>query len=400
MVTLLRIEIAEFSGAKTIGELQTSDSALWTIKEASEFLRVPPRTLRLWAELGEIPAVKTGRQWRFRRRDLEEWLARPVNPRKKTLACGNNGKYGKYGIGVTSFHGKHATGPRCVAVQSREVTKLLELPAQGSELPDCGPKEKSMTCRQSALALVCCAMLAPMVFSQEIIQPEGSVDLYACVSPPPIWPIWVEFYSGAVGETGYHYHTAGQPQGKVNPTGDSTDPTSGCAHTVFSVPEQIAGQYTVTASGGGLSDSATIYVHYRDGGYYYLDALPPHYSYQLVGGTSSHPINHYGTFNTVYRIQQICIEFYNATGGVRAGVNDMSLPLGGLFDIGPVYGPGQYWQSPHSEHRKGLNADMPFQFLGTLEQRALFQTIASKWDGQPDPHPTNNPNHFHLRFPY
>gem|GEM_PF-713972 len=82
MVTLIRIEIAEFSGAKTIGELQTSDSALLTIKEASEFLRVPPRTLRLWAELGEIPALKTGRQWRFRRRDIEDWLARPIKSPK------------------------------------------------------------------------------------------------------------------------------------------------------------------------------------------------------------------------------------------------------------------------------------------------------------------------------
>jgi excisionase family DNA binding protein len=80
--TLLRIELAEISWAATEGPQPPPGLAILNLKEASEMLRVPARTLRLWAELGEIPAVKAGRQWRFWRRDVEEWLVRQKNPRK------------------------------------------------------------------------------------------------------------------------------------------------------------------------------------------------------------------------------------------------------------------------------------------------------------------------------
>ena len=37
-------------------------------------LGLSARTVRLWAECGEIPAVKAGRQWRISESVLEEWL--------------------------------------------------------------------------------------------------------------------------------------------------------------------------------------------------------------------------------------------------------------------------------------------------------------------------------------
>lgn len=80
--TLLRIELAEISWVATEGPQPPTGLAILNLKEASEMLRVPARTLRLWAELGEIPAVKAGRQWRFWRRDVEEWLVRQKKPRK------------------------------------------------------------------------------------------------------------------------------------------------------------------------------------------------------------------------------------------------------------------------------------------------------------------------------
>ena len=39
-------------------------------------LCISPGTVRLWAECGEIPAVKVGRLWRFDEAALSEWLAR------------------------------------------------------------------------------------------------------------------------------------------------------------------------------------------------------------------------------------------------------------------------------------------------------------------------------------
>ncbi|MEO0297389.1 MAG: hypothetical protein ABIN23_08090 [candidate division WOR-3 bacterium] len=45
-------------------------------------------------------------------------------------------------------------------------------------------------------------------------------------------------------------------------------------------------------------------------------------------------------------------EEYVDSGGERIYINDLSLPYGGLFDI------EGNWQTPHSEHRLGNNADI------------------------------------------
>jgi len=48
-------------------------------REVAELLQVTTRTIRLWAELSEIPAVRIGRQWRFRPLEISAWLAERVN---------------------------------------------------------------------------------------------------------------------------------------------------------------------------------------------------------------------------------------------------------------------------------------------------------------------------------
>ena len=40
----------------------------------SKWLGISQRTICLWAECGEIPALKVGRHWRFREEDLRRWL--------------------------------------------------------------------------------------------------------------------------------------------------------------------------------------------------------------------------------------------------------------------------------------------------------------------------------------
>jgi excisionase family DNA binding protein len=39
-------------------------------------LKVNPRTIYRLIRSGELPAVRIGRQWRFRRSDLDEWILR------------------------------------------------------------------------------------------------------------------------------------------------------------------------------------------------------------------------------------------------------------------------------------------------------------------------------------
>jgi excisionase family DNA binding protein len=52
----------------------------WSSKEVARWLGVTSRTVRLWAECGEIPALRAGRQWRFRPNELKLWLNNSANP--------------------------------------------------------------------------------------------------------------------------------------------------------------------------------------------------------------------------------------------------------------------------------------------------------------------------------
>lgn len=50
------------------------DDAFLTTEEVLDYLQVNLRTVYRLIKAGKIPAVRVGRQWRFRRRDLDAWL--------------------------------------------------------------------------------------------------------------------------------------------------------------------------------------------------------------------------------------------------------------------------------------------------------------------------------------
>lgn len=45
-----------------------------TIEELATLLKVSPRTLQRVIQRREMPAIRVGRQWRFRREWVKEWL--------------------------------------------------------------------------------------------------------------------------------------------------------------------------------------------------------------------------------------------------------------------------------------------------------------------------------------
>ncbi len=49
--------------------------AFLTTEEVLACLKVTPRTVYRLIQAGELPAVRVGRQWRFRRSDLDQWLS-------------------------------------------------------------------------------------------------------------------------------------------------------------------------------------------------------------------------------------------------------------------------------------------------------------------------------------
>lgn len=50
------------------------DGEILTVMEVATFLRVPKSTVYKLARVGELPASKIGKHWRFLRRDIHEWM--------------------------------------------------------------------------------------------------------------------------------------------------------------------------------------------------------------------------------------------------------------------------------------------------------------------------------------
>jgi excisionase family DNA binding protein len=50
--------------------------AFLTTEEVLAYLKTTPRTIYRLIRSGELPAVRIGRQWRFRRTDLDQWVER------------------------------------------------------------------------------------------------------------------------------------------------------------------------------------------------------------------------------------------------------------------------------------------------------------------------------------
>ena len=50
------------------------DETFLTTEEVLEYLQVNLRTVYRLIKAGRIPAVRVGRQWRFRKADLDAWL--------------------------------------------------------------------------------------------------------------------------------------------------------------------------------------------------------------------------------------------------------------------------------------------------------------------------------------
>jgi len=64
------------------------DETFLTTEEVLEYLQVNLRTVYRLIKAGKIPAVRVGRQWRFRKRDIDAWLEsqRPRTARATSAA--------------------------------------------------------------------------------------------------------------------------------------------------------------------------------------------------------------------------------------------------------------------------------------------------------------------------
>lgn len=60
------------------------EGEILTLEEVAAYLKAGKRTVYRLAQDGKIPAFKLGGSWRFRRAELDQWIAASIeNPRKQ-----------------------------------------------------------------------------------------------------------------------------------------------------------------------------------------------------------------------------------------------------------------------------------------------------------------------------
>ena len=115
-----------------------------------------------------------------------------------------------------------------------------------------------------------------------------------------------------------------------------------------------------------------------------------------VGVLAAHPDNHWGTTGMVNSLISLADSLHD-TYSLKLRVNDISLPLGGKFDLNADYSSG----GDHAEHRDGTNADVDVSGLSA----AQLDFVRKKWealstlpaaDAVHDE--TKTRNHFHFRY--
>ncbi len=182
--------------------------------------------------------------------------------------------------------------------------------------------------------------------------------------------------------TAGHAHTGNKPPGAVDAQGEESVVTGadGWAHVMYQAPA-VSGAVEVH----GTSDSATAAVDTIEVGVAGLVALAPGATYTLIGWRAEHPDNHFGTPQMLADLRALAdslslraavyARFPDSIRGTSRfpsvlGINDISLTLGGVFDL------DLNWRPPHEDHSVGRSADLDVR-RGTDDDdyAAAVQTI-------------------------
>jgi PTS system nitrogen regulatory IIA component len=58
-----------------------ADEQLMSVQETAEYLNVNISTVYMWSQKGQMPAMKIGKMWRYRRSEIDAWLNSRRTPR-------------------------------------------------------------------------------------------------------------------------------------------------------------------------------------------------------------------------------------------------------------------------------------------------------------------------------
>lgn len=63
------------------------EGEILTLEEVAAYLKAGKRTVYRLAQNGKIPAFKLGGSWRFRRAELDRWIAASIKNPQKLSEC-------------------------------------------------------------------------------------------------------------------------------------------------------------------------------------------------------------------------------------------------------------------------------------------------------------------------
>ena len=58
-----------------------TDSDIMTLEEVANYLKLKPQTIYTWAQEKKIPAAKLGKEWRFKKSIIDEWILHHIDER-------------------------------------------------------------------------------------------------------------------------------------------------------------------------------------------------------------------------------------------------------------------------------------------------------------------------------
>lgn len=193
-------------------------------------------------------------------------------------------------------------------------------------------------------------------------------------------------------------HLGSRPLGNLTSSRGTTG-SDGCFSTTYS-PSHISGIVGIKGSITGTETGVAVDISVP--GFY---TLLPSNDYNLIGQTSPHPSNHWGTQGAVDTLPLIARD-YNAMyyGGnpppvdKRVSFNDMSLVGGGKFDLKKKSRTAPDWTetSAHAEHRDGTICDVRSNNIDTNHWTDLKAIFNARGFGIHDETGTDAP-HWHIR---
>lgn len=214
--------------------------------------------------------------------------------------------------------------------------------------PSCNPT-LALTLSNPAVGPAKTSISNSTVVTAHLINASNSAD---CVGGKTI-----QFTSQAQELSGGHNHSGGRPTGTFTQPSCATGPDGTCSVTYAASEVGGVEQITAALTGNPPQQASTMLnvqvpslVNFED-----LSGILNGTILRFSAGGSAHPQSHFikpGNAANIFGIANGIFDLYQAT----VGLNDMSLPQGGLFDIGPPK--YTFWSRPHNLHREGNSVDI------------------------------------------